>query len=104
MEKTLSYFIGGFTAVATDTQTTDKILNKSDFTITLSSGNAIEVDTVSVSNMGSNAPGSINALLSISGSVLVGTESAWINASINIGYLNIFGQPSLNIYFLEPKK
>ena len=104
MEITLSYFIGGSTAVATDTQITEKILNKSDFTITLSSGNAIEVDIVSVSHMGSNAPGSIDASLNISGSVLVGTESGWINASINIGYLNIFGQSSLNIYFLEPKK
>ena len=54
--------------------------------------------------MGSNQPGSIDALLNISGNVLVGTASAWINASINIGYLNISGQPSLNTYFLEPKK
>ena len=104
MEKTLSYFIGGFTAVATETQTIDNILNKSDFTITLSSGNAIEVDTVSVSNMGSNAPESIDALLNIGGSVLVGTASGQIHASINIGYLNIFGQSSINTYFLEPKK
>ena len=104
MEKTLSYFIGGFTAVATDTEVTDKILNKSDFTITLSSGNAIEVDTVSVSNMGSNAPESIDALLHIGGNVLVGTASGQIHASINIGYLNIFGQSSINTYFLEPKK
>ena len=104
MEKTLSYFIGGFTAVSTDTQITDKMLNKSDFTITLSSGNAIEVNMVSVSNMGSNTPSSIDASLNISGNVLVGTESAWINTTINIGQLNIFGQSSLNVYFLEPKK
>ena len=104
MEKILSYFIGGFTVVATDTQITDKILNKSDFTITLSSGNAIKVDTVSVSHMGSNSPDSIDAFLNIGGIVLVGTASGQINASINIGNLNIFGQSSLNIYFLEPKK
>ena len=104
MEKTLSYFIGGFTAVSTDTQTADKQLNPSDFTITLSSGNTIEITSLSISNIGSSSPDSQSALITAYFNVIQGTESAFGSVTINIGLLNIFGQSELNKYFLEPKK
>ena len=104
MEKTLSYFIGGFTAVSTDTQTADKQLNPSDFTITLSSGNTIEITSLSISNIGSSSPNSQSALINAYFNVIQGTESAFGSVTINIGLLNIMGQSELNTYFLEPKK
>ena len=104
MEKTLSYFIGGFTAVSTDTQTADKQLNPSDFTITLSSGNTIEITSLSISNIGSSSPDSQSALITAYFNVMQGTESAFGSVTINIGLLNIFGQSELNTYFLEPQK
>ena len=104
MEKTLSYFIGGFTAVSTDTQTADKQLNPSDFTITLSSGNTIEITSLSISNIGSSSPDSQSALITAYFNVIQGTESAFGSVTINIGLLNIFGQSELNTYHLEPKK
>ena len=104
MEKTLSYFIGGFTAVSTDTQTSDKQLNPSDFTITLSSGNTIEITSLSISNIGSSSPDSQSALISAYFNVIQGAESAFGSVTINIGLLNIMGQSELNTYFLEPKK
>ena len=104
MEKTLSYFIGGFTAVSTDTQTADKQLNPSDFTFTLSSGNTIEITSLSISNIGSSSPDSQSALITAYFNVMQGTESAFGNVVINIGLLNIMGQYDLIIYHLEPKK
>ena len=104
MEKTLSYFIGGFTAVSTDTQTADKRLNPSDFTFTLSSGNTIEITSLSISNIGSSSPDSQSALITAYFNVTQGTESAFGNVVINIGLLNIMGQYDLIIYHLEPKK
>lgn len=104
MEKTFSYFIGGFTAVSTDTQTADKQLNPSDFTITLISGNTIEITSLSISNIGSSSPDSQSALITAYFNVIQGTESAFGSVTINIGLLNIFGQSESNTYFLEPKK
>ena len=103
-QKKLSYYIGGVKELTHETQMQDIILNKSDFTITLSSGNAIEVDTVKVTNMGSDASESINAGLSIYGRVLVGTTSGSIQVDIIIGQLNIISRPLINTYFLEPEK
>lgn len=104
MEKTLSYFIGGFTVVSTDTQTADKQLNPSDFTITLSSGNTIEITSLSIVNIGSSSPDSQSAIITAYFNVTQGTESTFGSININIGTLNIIGQSELNTYFLEPKK
>lgn len=104
MEKTLSYFIGGFNVVSTDTQTSDKQLNPSDFTITLSSGNTIEITELSIANIGSSSPDSQSAIITAYFNVIQGTESAFGSVNINIGILNIMGQSELNTYFLEPKK
>ena len=104
MEKTLSYFIGGFTVVNSNVETGTMQLTPSDFTITLSSGNTIEITSLSISNIGSSSPDSQSALITAYFNVIQGTESEFGSVTINIGLLNIMGQPELNTYFLEPKK
>ena len=102
MEKTLSYFIGGYTSVANEYQPTSYALNKSDFTITLSSGNTLVVDSIEIINIKSSQPNPPDASIEIRG--MVGTESAYLSASIGLGQLFIMDQSDIKTYFLEPKK
>lgn len=105
MERTLSYFIGGYTVVNSNVESVTMTLNPSDFTITLSSGNTIEITSLSIGNIGSSSPSSEeSALISIYFNVSNGTDTTFGGTTINIGKLNISGNHDLNTYFLEPKK
>lgn len=105
MEKTLSYFIGGYTVVNSNVESVTMTLNPSDFTITLSSGNTLEITSLSIGNIGSSSPSSEeSALISIYFNVSNGTDTTFGGTTINIGKLNISGNHDLNTYFLEPKK
>jgi len=102
MEKTLSYFIGGYNSITSEYTPMSYILNKSDFTITLSSGNTLEVNSIEIVNIKSSQPNPPDASIEIRG--MVGTESAYLSASIAIGQLFIMDQSDVKTYYLEPKK
>lgn len=102
VEKTLSYFIGGYNRITEEYSTTSYTLNKSDFTITLSSGNTLEVNSIEIINIKSSQPNPPDASIEIRG--MVGTEEAYLSASIGLGKLFIMDQSDIKTYFLEPKK
>lgn len=104
METTFEYFIGGNTSVSKDVNSESIELNPSDFTFTLNSGNTVEITSLSVSNIGNSAMSSEDAIIHIYGNVLYETESLFFGININIGVLNLMGQPTQNTYFLEPRK
>ena len=104
METTFEYFIGGNTSVSKDVNSATIELAPSDFTITLSSGNTVEITSLFISDIGSSSLSSPDAIIHIYGNVLYETESLFFGTNINIGILNLMGQPSENTYFLEPKK
>ena len=101
-EKTLSYFIGGYNSITSEYISMPYTLNKSDFTITLSSGNKLEVNSIEIINIKSRQPNPPDATIEIMG--MVGTEAAYLNASIGLGQLFIMDQSDMKTYFLEPKK
>ena len=102
MEKSLSYFIGGHNAITTEYSGIPYAPNKSDFTITLSSGNTLKVTSIYVMNIKSSQPNPPDASIEISG--MVGTESAYLSASISLGQLVIIDQSDVKEYYLEPIK
>ena len=99
MEMTYSYFIGGYNPINSEYSTIPYTLNKSDFTITLSSGNTLEVEYIEIRNIKSSQPNPPDATIEIRGRV--GTEAAYLSASIGIGQIVIIDQPDVNTYFLE---
>ena len=99
MEITRSYFIGGYNPITSEYDATSYALNKSDFTITLSSGNALEVTNIYIANIKSSQPNPPDATIEISGKV--GTEAAYLSASISIGQLAIIDQSDIKTYYLE---
>lgn len=102
-EKERSYFIGGNYSITSEYTPMSYTLNKSDFTITLSSGNTLEVSSIQIINIKSSQPNPPDASIEISGSV--GTEGAYLRASIGLGQLFILDQQSdVNTYYLEPIK
>ena len=102
--KTRAYFIGGNNPITSEYNTMPYKLNKSDFTITLSSGNTLEVTTIEIINIkGSSQPNAPDASIEITGNV--GTEAAYFYASISLGQLFIMDQQSdIEVYYLEPEK
>ena len=100
--KTFSYFIGGNNSINSEYMPESYTLNKSDFTITLSSGNTLDVDLIYIINIKSSQPNSPDASINISGKV--GTEAAYLSASISLGQLVIIDQYDVKTYYLEPKK
>ena len=102
MEKTLSYFIGGYKSITSEYSTIPYSLNKSDFTITLSSGKTLSVDHIEIINIKSSQPNPPDASIEISGTV--GTEADYLSASISLGQLFIMDQSDIKTYYLEPKK
>ncbi len=104
METTFEYFIGGNTSVSKDVNSESIELNPSDFTFTLSSGNTVEITSLDISNIGSSSLSSQDAIIHIYGNVSYKTESLFFGTNINIGILDLMGQPSQNTYFLEPQK
>ena len=103
MEKTRSYFIGGNNPIYSEYDMMPYTLNKSDFTITLSSGNTLEVTNIYIANIKSSQPNPPDATIRITGKV--GTEEAYFSASISLGQLVIMDyQPDAEVYYLEPLK
>ena len=102
MEQTRSYFIGGNKPITNEYMSTAYTLNKSDFTITLSSGNTLEVSNIEIINIKSSQPNPPDASIEISG--IVGTEAAYLSASISVGQLFIMEGPSdVKTYYLDVK-
>ena len=99
MEMTRSYFIGGYNAITSEYNAMSYALNKSDFTITLSSGNALEVTNIYITNIKSSQPNPPDATIEISGKV--GTEAAYLSASIGVGQLVIIDESDIKTYYLE---
>ena len=99
MERILSYFIGGNNSITSEYTTIPYTLNKSDFTITLSSGNTLEVRSIKIVNIKSSKPNPPDATIEITGNV--GTEAAYLSASIVLGQLFIMDQSDIKTYFLE---
>ena len=100
MERTREYFIGGNNAITSEYDTMSYALNKSDFTITLSSGNALEVTNIEIINIKSSQPNPPDASIEIS--CKVGTEASYLRASISLGQLVIIDdQSDAKTYFLE---
>ena len=97
-----SYFIGGNNPITSEYAPMSYKLNKSDFTITLSSGNALEVTYIAIVNIKSSQPSTQDASIEISCSV--GTEPAYFGASIGLGQLAILDQQDLKTYYLETTK
>ena len=104
METTFEYFIGGNTSISKDVNSESVELTPSDFTFTLSSGNTVEITSLSISNIGTSSMSSQDAIINIYGNVLYETESLFFGTNINIGILNLMGQPTPNEYFLESQK
>ena len=102
MEKILSYFIGGYNSITSEYNTMPYTLNKSDFTITLSSGNTLEVRRIEIINIKSSQPNPPDASIEING--IVGTEAAYLSTSVSLGQLFIMDQSDIKTYYLEPKK
>ena len=102
LESILSYFIGGHNPITSEYGTFPYTLNKSDFTITLSSGNTLEVRNIEIINIKSSQPNPPDASIEISGNV--GTEAAFLRASISLGQLVIIDEPDTKTYYLEPEK
>ena len=102
MEKTRSYFIGGNDPITNEYSTMSYTLNKSDFTITLSSGNSLEVTSIEIINIKSSQPNPPDASIEIRG--MVGTESAYLDASISLGQLFIMDKSDIKTYYLESQK
>ena len=102
-EKTRSYFIGGNSPIAEEYNQIAYTLNKSDFTITLSSGNTLEVSSIEIINIKSNQTNPPDASIEIIGTV--GTDSAYLSATIGLGQLIIMDQESdIKTYYLELAK
>ena len=100
--KTFSYFIGGNNSINSEYMPVSYTLNKSDFTITLSSGNTLDVVLIEIINIKSSQTNPQDASIVISGKV--GTEAAYLSASISLGQLVIIDQSDVKTYYLEPKK
>lgn len=104
METTFDYYIGGNNSISKDVNSESVELTPSDFTFTLNSGNTVEITSLSISNIGNSSMSSQDAIIHIYGKVLYETESLFFGTNINIGVLNLMGQPTQKTYFLEPKK
>lgn len=92
--KYLSYYIGGDSTIYNEDTMVSLALNSSDFTITLSSGNTITVDYIEVSDISID---STNSVIKISCTV----DEDYVDATINIGKLNMMQSSNFNLYYLE---
>ena len=101
METTLSYFIGGNNVIASEYNSSTYPLNKSDFTITLSSGNTLEVNRIDIVNIKSSQPNPPDATIEIMGMV---AGAAYLTASISVGQIVIIDQTDDKEYYLETMK
>ena len=102
IEKELLYFIGGYNRITEEHNPIPYKPNKSDFTITLTSENTLEANSIEIINIKSNQTNPQDASIEIRGTV--GTEAAILSASIGLGQLFIMDQPDMKTYYLEPKK
>ena len=104
METTLDYYIGGDESIKSSVEYATMNLNPSDFTISLSSGNTINVTSLNITNIGKSGIIQDNALIDVSFIVSNETGAGRGQATIDIGQLNVIGNSSYNTYYLEPQK
>ena len=105
IETTINYYIGGDESVKSKVDYATMDLNSSDFTISLSSGNTINVTSLNITDIGSSdIISQKNALINVSFIVSNETGTGRGQATIDIGTLNVRGTSVYNTYYLEPQK
>lgn len=100
LETSRDYFIGGNEYIKSDVESATMELNPSDFTISLTSGNTAEIESLVLSNITSTT----NAVLNVYFNVSNGTDTVFASKTINIDPLYVNGQYESNTYYLEPRK
>ena len=104
IETTIDYYIGGDESIKSNVEYATMDLNPSDFTISLSSGNTINVTALNITNIGKSGIIQDNALINVSFIVSNETGTGRGQATIDIGQLNVRGTSSYNTYYLESQK
>ena len=104
IETTINYYIGGDESIKSNVEYATMDLNSSDFTISLSSGNTINVISLNIKNIGKSDIIQDNALIDVSFIVSNETGTGRGQATIDIGQLNVRGTSSYNTYYLESQK
>ena len=104
METKLEYYIGGDESIKSIVEYATMNLTPSDFTISLSSGNTINVTSLNITNIGKSDIIQDNALINVSFIVSNETDTGRGQATIDIGQLNVRGTSFYNTYYLEPQK
>ena len=104
IETTLEYYIGGDESIKSNVEYATMDLSPSDFTISLSSGNTINVISLNITNIGKSGIIQDNALINVSLIVSNETSTGRGQATIDIGQLNVRGTVFYNTYYLEPQK
>ena len=104
MEATINYYIGGDEPIKSNVEYATMDLNPSDFAITLSSGNTINVTSLNITKMGKSDIIQENALIDVSFIVSNATGTGRGQATIDIGQLNVRGTTFYNTYYLETQK
>ena len=104
METTINYYIGGDEPIKSNVEYATMDLNPSDFAITLSSGNTINVTSLNITKMGKSDIIQENALIDVSFIVSNATDTGRGQATIDIGQLNVRGTTFYNTYYLETQK
>ena len=105
IETTLNYYIGGDEYIKSNVEYATMKLEPTDFTISLSSGNAINIISLNITNIGSSdILSQKNALIEVSFIVSNETSTGRGQETIDIGQLNVRGNSVYNTYYLEPQK
>ena len=104
METTLEYYIGGDEYIKSNVEYATMQLEPSDFTISLSSGNTINVISLNITKIGKSDIIQENALIDVSFIVSNETSTGRGQATIDIGQLNVRGTSFYNTYYLESQK
>ena len=103
METTINYYIGGDEYIKSNVAYATMQLEPSNFTISLSSGNTINITSLNITNIGKSDIIQENALINVSFIVSNETGTGRGQATIDIGALNVRGTSFYNTYYLEPQ-
>ena len=97
------YFLGGYKPVVSDTYDTSIRLDASDFTVTLTSGNELTVEAISITDIHSGFEPTGMGKINVDGNVTHGTDSGFLVGTVDAGITSISGKSDFYTYHLEPK-
>ena len=103
MRTVRTYFLGGYTPVVSDTENAFIPLDASDFTVTLTSGNTLNVTSISITDIRSGFESAGMGTINFEGNVTDGKDSGYLVGNVSAGITFISGQSEGNSYFLESK-